>query len=129
MKLNPFAQNQEAQKPDLNVFVVYDSKSKSYRPPLLSPDEVSIRRDLESFMAAELFSAHKAPDALVTNAEDFSVFRIGTFVKATGVLSTFNPEHVFNLHEVRSEVISKGEALRQQMRDAASKEAGTAVGH
>lgn len=36
------------------------------------------------------------------NAEDYSIFRIGSYSKTTGIIQSQNLEHVANMHDLRA---------------------------
>lgn len=92
-----FGKKSEKQS-DLELFTIYDSKSKSYGIPMLEKNkDVLVREILNQFQDINFQSK-----ALLLNAEDYSVFRIGFFDKSTGVLTSQNPEHIVNLHDLRA---------------------------
>lgn len=87
--------------PDLEFFTVFDSKSKSYAEPFPAPNSEVLLRDFAN--------AFRKPDAwqnnkYLINAEDFAIFRIGSFNRQTGELETQRAEHVANLHDLRAMV-------------------------
>ena len=93
-----FGKNKE-QSPDLELFVVFDSKSKSYDTPLLAQNkEVLLRDILNKFREPESASQNK----FFINAEDYSLFRIGSYTKHNGALQTQELEHIVNLHDLRA---------------------------
>lgn len=84
---------------DLEFFTVYDSKSKSYSEPFPAQNSEVVLRDFHN--------AFKNPKASTENryymnAEDFAIFKTGTFDKKTGTLQGSQLEHVVNLHDIRS---------------------------
>lgn len=92
----------EKTKPDLEIYVIFDSKVGIYKDPMFSINEWSIIRDYERLVRDE-----KARDnELVSNAEDFQLFRIGTYSRQTAEIVATTPVHVVNFHEVKSKVIS-----------------------
>ena len=86
------------QDPDLEVFTVYDSKSGVYDAPALSPNKNVLLRDVINMLRDPQQSKNK----YLTNAEDFSIFKIGSYSKRTGLIEGHNPEHVANMHELRT---------------------------
>lgn len=84
---------------DCEFFTVFDSKSKSYSEPFPAPNKDVLLRDF--------LNAFKSPDApeknrYYRNAEDFSIFRIGTFDMKLGSMEAQHPEHISNLHDLRA---------------------------
>lgn len=86
-------------QPDLEFFTVFDSKSKTYSEPFPAKNRDVVLRD---FMTA--FKNPEAPqkNRYYQNAEDFSIFKTGTFDLSTGSLESSNLEHVANLHDLRA---------------------------
>lgn len=86
-------------KPDLELFTVFDSKTQSYSEPFPEVNKDAVLRDF--------VNAFKRPDAsqnnkYFLNAEDFSLFRLGSFSKQTGLIQAHNLEHVANLHDLKA---------------------------
>lgn len=94
-------------KPDLLIFAVYDVKAENYRDPMFARQHWDIVRDYESMIRAN------TKDIIVTNAEDFQVFQIGTYERATGKINSTAPKHVINLHEVKASLLNKMNAEQQ----------------
>lgn len=93
------------QEPDLEFFTVYDSKSKTYREPFPAPNKEVLLRDFNNAFrkaAREVGTEKETNNVYYTNAEDYSVFSIGTFDFSTGQITSKNLEHVINLHDIRS---------------------------
>lgn len=86
------------EKNDMEFFVIYDSKSKSYDKPLHSTNRHTITREIVNMFR----SPESKNNALLTNAEDFSLFKIGSFTKHNGEIQAHKPEHIANLHELRT---------------------------
>lgn len=87
-------------KNDYQYFTIFDSKVGIYREPVLGINEHDILRQIDALFR----DPQQAQNQLVTNAEDFSLFRIGGFTKATGTITTQQPEHIANLHDIRAAV-------------------------
>ena len=93
-----FGKNKE-QPADLELFVVFDSKTKSYDAPIMAPNKDVLLRDiLNNFKLPESQKENK----FFLNAEDYSIFRIGSFTKYNGALRSQDLEHVANLHDLRA---------------------------
>lgn len=110
--LNPFKSltksiTQSDEGVDLNLYVIYDSKSKSYRSPTAAKNDQVMIRELMSMLA----DPRQSHNALLVSAEDFSLYRIGSFDYKSGLLSTYNLQHILNLHDVRTSIF----ALRDQL--------------
>lgn len=80
-------------------FTVFDSKTGSYREPFPAPNSAVLMRDFQN--------AFRRPDAAeknvyYQNAEDFSIFRCGSFDLKTGLIKSCNLEHVANCHDIKA---------------------------
>ena len=97
------------QPKDMELFVVYDSKTESYTEPLPMINSLDATR--------EFLNAFMAPDAAIKNryfknAEDFSLFKIASYHRKSGTLEAHQPTHVVNFHELKSQALR--ESQRQQ---------------
>lgn len=84
-----------------HFYTVFDSKTKSYGEPFPAPNNAVLVRDFEN--------AFRRPEAAeknryYLNAEDFSIFRCGSFNLKTGELQGCSLEHVANCHDIRAMV-------------------------
>lgn len=86
---------------DSEIFVIYDSKSGSYKLPINAPDKFEMIRSYEQIYL------NTPQDQLIINAEDFSLFKIGEYYKKTGVLKLHDKEHVANCHELKASLVQK----------------------
>lgn len=93
------SKNQE-QEPDLEMFVIYDTKSNTYGNPTYEKNRHVLIRETLNMMK----DPAQAKNPILLNAEDFSVFKIGNYYKKTGVLEAHQQEHVANMHDLRSMV-------------------------
>lgn len=85
--------------PDLEFFTVYDSKAGIYAEPFPAPNREVVIRDFANAFKKD--DASKVNRYFI-NAEDFSVFKVGSFDVKTGTLLSQNAEHVINLHDLRA---------------------------
>lgn len=92
---------------DSSFYTIYDTKSGSYRDPIISKDPAEIIRQLES----NFLNPAMAYDQYVTHAEDFQLFKLATFNRKTGLINATQPEHVVNLNELKSAALAKARAL------------------
>lgn len=83
---------------DLEIFVIYDSKSESYGQPAFAQNKNVLMRELLNMFQ----DPSQAKNQLFTNSEDYSIFKVGSYDKKTGLMETHNLEHVANLHDLRS---------------------------
>lgn len=83
---------------DLEFFTIYDSKTESYREPMLAINRLDMIRSLEGLFR----DVRQEKNPLVTNSEDFSLFKVGSYDRKTGQLEPSNHEHIINLHELRA---------------------------
>lgn len=86
---------------DLEIFVIYDSKPNNYRDPIVSPNQFEMVRAYENIIRTN------PSDQLVTNSEDFAIFRIGRYWKKTGKMELCDKEHIANLHEIKFAYLSR----------------------
>lgn len=86
--------------PDLELFTIYDSKTESYRAPLMAVNRHELIRDTQNMFA----DPAQAKNTYLLNAEDFAIFKVGEFDRKTGVLTPVPHEHVANMHDLRAVV-------------------------
>lgn len=89
------------QTPDLEYFVYFDSKTGSYDHPMPAVNSEDLIRAIKNLMQ----SPQQRENKLVTNSEDFSVFKIAQYWKKTATFNSFQPQHVCNLHDIRALVM------------------------
>lgn len=95
-----FGKNKQKES-DLEFYTVYDSKAQIYAEPFPAPNkEVLLRDFLNAFKRAA--TEPQTNNRYYLNAEDFSIFSIGTFDTKTGTIATKNLEHVVNLNDIRA---------------------------
>lgn len=83
---------------DIELFTIYDCKTKSYREPTFCPNKEVLMREILNMMN----DSGQAKNPLFMNAEDFSVFKIGSYDKKTGLIEAHNLEHQFNMHDIKA---------------------------
>lgn len=88
----------KAKNPELSLFTVFDSKAKTYDVPALSPSAPVLLRDVVNMLK----DPQQSRNQYVTNAEDYSIFKIGTFDRLTGKITAHELEHVANMHDLRA---------------------------
>ncbi len=78
------------------VFVIFDTKAKSYGTPITVPTEQDVFVALKYIVNDETlkhdYTAHP---------EDFQLFRIGEYDVTEGVLTSVPHEHVTTLHMLK----------------------------
>ena len=84
-------------EPDLEIFVAFDSKVGHYRDPVFGINQFDVIRQLEILMNSPQDSQHQ----YVTHAEDFQLFKIGSYHRKTGLITSQPPEHIANFHEIK----------------------------
>lgn len=87
--------------PDIEYFALFDSKVGVYRDPVVAMNRYDMLRHLEHHFR----DSSQAKSQLVMNPEDFALFKVGDFCRKTGILRGCNPEHVANLHDIKSAVV------------------------
>lgn len=88
----------KSETPDLELFVIYDSKAQCYDKPMFVMNKNVLMRDVINMFK----DPQQKSNTLLTNAEDYSIFKIGSFSKTTGLVQGQNLEHVVNLHDLRA---------------------------
>lgn len=84
---------------DLEMFTIFDSKTASYEAPSIAINQHDIVRQVVNMFR----DPAQARNRFLINAEDYSIFRIGTYDKKTGtIVPTKAPEHVANMHDLRA---------------------------
>ncbi|WNK14293.1 MAG: nonstructural protein [Microvirus sp.] len=84
--------------PDLEVFTIYDSKSESYDVPAFAQNKNVLMRDIINMFN----DPQQTKNRFLVNAEDYSIFKIGSYDKSTGLIKSHNLEHVANMHDLRA---------------------------
>lgn len=93
-----FGRNEIEKQADLEIFAIYDSKAKAYRPPAYSKNKFTAVREVENVMKQNKDHEYN------TNSEDFKIFKLGSYDFQTGLITSHPPEHVTNLHELKAPV-------------------------
>ena len=91
---------------DIELFTIFDSKTNSYGQPTFAINRHDlIRQVVNMFKEPE----QQQKNTLYINAEDFSIFKIGSYDKSTGTLHADGKlEHVANLHDLRALIHQNG---------------------
>lgn len=89
---------------DTEIFVVYDSKTESYRDPLFAINELDVVREFQNAFEDPQASSK---NAYFKNSEDFSLFKIGTYTRKTGMIESQKPTHVVSFHELKSTALRR----------------------
>lgn len=95
-----FGKNNQPE-PEFEYFTIFDSKTRSYREPILAINRHDLLRQVQNMF---LDPKEQQKNPLYINAEDFSIFKIGEFDKKSGVITSTKQEHIANLHEIRASV-------------------------
>lgn len=86
-------------QPDIEVFVLYDTCSKSYDEPMLAKNKDVLMRDiLNNFKTPESQQKNK----YYLNASDYTIFKIGSYTKKDGLMEVHSHERIIGLHELRA---------------------------
>lgn len=83
---------------DAELFTIYDSKTDSYGDVLAAVNGHDLVRQITNMFTDPAQSKNR----LYLNAEDYSMFKIGVYDKKTGAITSQEPQHVANLHELRT---------------------------
>lgn len=83
---------------DLEIFIIFDTKTNSYGTPAFSKNQFTLIREMEQMLKDPAQSKNQ----LVTNAEDFQIFRVANYDQKTGKMETWQPEHIANVHQIQA---------------------------
>lgn len=86
--------------PDEQYFTIFDTKVGVYRKPILNTNAQAMMRDIQVFYR----NPQNSSDTLFTNSEDFQLFKIADYYTKTGEIIGHQPEHIANLHELKTMV-------------------------
>lgn len=85
-----------------NIYAMFDKKSTVYELPFYQSNDLVLLRSLQQNIAT--LRAKNAPSQLLTHAEDFAVFQLGTYDQRTATIELLElPLPVYLMHEVLSE--------------------------
>lgn len=88
---------------DVEFFTVFDSKAKCYTEPFPGINREVVMRDfLNEFRACAVNPDKASKNRYYGNAEDFALFKIGSFDLKTGNLEAQTAERIAYLHELRA---------------------------
>lgn len=90
----------ENRKPDLDVFVMFDSKVGTYDRPFFALNQDDLLRDVLNNMRKDAKDPN-CQNKYYMNAEDFSIFKIGSYYRESGEITGESAKHVVNLHELK----------------------------
>lgn len=89
-------------KVDVELFTFYDCKSQLYGTPSFAVNRHDLIRELMNMFRNP---EQQARNTLYINAEDFTLFKIGSYDKSSGkIVVDPTHEHVANLIDLRSSV-------------------------
>lgn len=94
---------------DFQYFVIYDTKTNHYHNPAPAINQFDAMRQLESLMK----DPKEASNHIVSNAEDFQLFKVGSYDRKSGIIKAHQPEHVVNLHEIKAAVLNKAQPVQR----------------
>ena len=86
-----FGTNKDAQDPDTLFITIFDTKAGNFRQP------IQVENKYDAIRSYETLVRKNPDDQLVTNAEDFQLFMIGSYSKKTGTI----------LYEIKSAVLRR----------------------
>lgn len=90
-------------KSGMEIFAVFDTKTQTYGMPAFAINQHDMVREIYNMFRDP---QQQTKNQLWLNAEDYSVFRIGTYSREGGELLGQNPEHIANLHELKASVLA-----------------------
>lgn len=92
------------QQVDLEIFTIYDSVAGNYREPTWAVNQHVIVRQFTNMMRNP---QERANNQYWTNASDYSIFKIGTYDRKTGEITTQPLERVCYMHELKSMIMAE----------------------
>lgn len=93
-----FGKKSEQTEPDLQLFMIYDSKVGAYERPQWCVNQHDLVRQVINLFTEPGQERNK----YLVNAEDFSFFKFGDLYLKTGRFVPCDPTNVANAHELRS---------------------------
>lgn len=88
------------EKPDLEMFVMFDSKVGAYDRPFFALNKDDLLREVLNNMRKDAKDPN-CQNKFYINAEDFSIFKIGEYYRQSGEITPQTATHVVNLHELK----------------------------
>lgn len=85
---------------DQEVFAIFDTKAGSYQQPLFAINKLTIIRELEALFK----DPQQQNNFLVSNSEDFVLFKIGEYDRKTAEYTQTTKESITTLVEIKSMV-------------------------
>ena len=83
---------------DLDVFAIYDTKVENYGDPMFSINEHDFTRQVVNTFRDPSQKQNK----YLINAEDYQIFKIGSYERKSGTIVPVNPKHIANMHELKA---------------------------
>lgn len=87
----------KANQVDFEIFVIHDAKGYYDRPTFAINQHDLIRQVINMFK-----DPAQSQNKYLINAEDYTIFRIGTFDKTTGLIQASNLDHIANMIDLRT---------------------------
>ena len=88
---------------DQEVFAIYDSKAATYQQPIFATNSLIISREIEAMFT----DPAQRNNFIVTNSEDFTLFKIGEYDRKTAAYTPITPEAIFGMHEIKAAALHK----------------------
>lgn len=79
------------------IFSLFDSKAEYYMPPFFERNANTAVRAVEAAMATDNHPIYK-------NAEDYSLFHVGSWDQETGRITSEGPRHVTDCWVIRAKL-------------------------
>lgn len=117
---------ENARQADRKFYVMYDTKTESYADPVIAVNDADFYRNLWN-----MFKQQGEQNRYYANAQDYQVFSIGDYCFKTGTISSWEPTHVLNCHELRAALESEMVQAKQPFGETTipSSELGAGPGH
>ena len=99
-----FGKNDKQVQKDFDIFAMFDSKVAAYEMPMFAMNEHDMTREIMNVFKDE---AQRSKNKYYLNAEDYSLFRIGSYSKKQGKIMEQTAEHIANLHDLKAVIDQK----------------------
>ncbi len=93
-----FGKQEKQIQVDLEVYTIFDSKTRMYDKPLFEVNGDVLQREVVTLFT----KPERENNRYYTNAEDFAIFKIGSYEKKSGTLISHPPEHLANMNDLRA---------------------------
>jgi len=106
--------SKQTHQADFEVFTIFDTKTSSYDLPTLAPNHLDLQRQIINMFK----QPEQRQNKYLVNAEDYQIFRIGTYDRKQGAIQPIIAEHICNMHDLKALAQPSGLVPNPNMTDA-----------